>query len=263
MFLSCRAEAGSGGAGELPAGVLVARSLPAALALLSSPPHASSVETVFVAGGAAVYAEALSAPGCEAVHLTEVALTPEPRCDAFVPPLDAARFALYAASPPQRAPDGAGRYTFLTYVARPPAKAKDTDAAAPLPPLPALPPGVRGRHEELQYLEMIAHIIESGEERTDRTGTGTLSVFGRQMRFDLRRSFPLLTTKRVFWRGVAEELLWFVKGSTNAALLRDKDIHIWDGNGSRAFLDASGLGHREEWDLGPVYGFQWRHFGAE
>jgi dihydrofolate reductase/thymidylate synthase len=110
---------------------------------------------------------------------------------------------------------------------------------------------------------MIAHIIECGEERTDRTGTGTLSVFGRQMRFDLRRSFPLLTTKRVFWRGVAEELLWFVRGSTNAALLREKDIHIWDGNGSRAFLDANGLGHREEWDLGPVYGFQWRHFGAE
>ena len=243
--------------------MLVARSLSAALELLASPPHACGVETVFVAGGAAVYAEALASPGCEAVHLTVVALSQEPRCDAFAPPLDASRFALYAATPPQRAPDGAGRYTFLTYVARPPKKAAADAKDAPPPPLPQLPPGVRGRHEELQYLELIEHIIACGEERTDRTGTGTLSVFGRQMRFDLRRSFPLLTTKRVFWRGVAEELLWFVKGSTNAAELRDKDIHIWDGNGSRAFLDASGLGHREEWDLGPVYGFQWRHFGAQ
>ena len=83
------------------------------------------------------------------------------------------------------------------------------------------------KHEELQYLEMIEDIIETGNVKGDRTGTGTISKFGQQMRFDLRRSFPLLTTKRVFWRGVAEELLWFVKGSTNAKLLQDRDIHIW------------------------------------
>lgn len=82
------------------------------------------------------------------------------------------------------------------------------------------------------------------------------------MRFDLAESFPLLTTKDVFWRGVAEELIWFVKGDTNAKHLSDKKIRIWDGNASRQFLDGIGLNHREEWDLGPVYGFQWRHFGA-
>lgn len=82
------------------------------------------------------------------------------------------------------------------------------------------------------------------------------------MRYSLRDSFPLLTTKRVFWRGVAQELIWFVQGRTNANELADKGIHIWDGNGSREFLDKSGLGHREVGDLGPVYGFQWRHFGA-
>ena len=119
------------------------------------------------------------------------------------------------------------------------------------------------KHEELQYLEMIEDIIATGNVKGDRTGTGTISKFGCQMRFDLRRSFPLLTTKRVFWRGVAEELLWFVKGSTNAKELQDRNIHIWDGNGSREYLDKVGLGHREEMDLGPVYGFQWRHFGAE
>lgn len=84
------------------------------------------------------------------------------------------------------------------------------------------------------------------------------------MRFSLRDgTLPLLTTKRVFWRGVAEELLWFIAGSTNGNDLAAKDIHIWDGNGSREFLDQRGLGHREVGDLGPVYGFQWRHFGAK
>jgi len=83
------------------------------------------------------------------------------------------------------------------------------------------------------------------------------------MRFNLRESFPLLTTKSVFWRGVAEELLWFLNGETSAAKLQEKKIKIWDGNSSREFLDSIGLTHREEGDLGPVYGWQWRHFGAE
>ncbi|XP_077862177.1 thymidylate synthase-like [Saccoglossus kowalevskii] len=83
------------------------------------------------------------------------------------------------------------------------------------------------------------------------------------LRFDMPDQFPLLTTKRVFWRGVAEELIWFIKGSTNAKELSDKNVHIWDANGSREFLDSRGLQEREEGDLGPVYGFQWRHFGAQ
>lgn len=84
------------------------------------------------------------------------------------------------------------------------------------------------------------------------------------MRFDLRNNvFPLLTTKKVFHRAIFEELLWFIKGSTNAKELQDKNIHIWDGNSTRDFLDKCGFYDREEGDLGPVYGFQWRHFGAE
>ena len=203
-----------------------------------------------------------------------------------------------------------------------------------------------GQHEEHQYLNLIRDIMATGVRKGDRTGTGTISKFGTHMRFNLRHSFPLLTTKRVFWRGVAEELLWFISGDTNANTLRylslmspnpnprsipnpqpstlnpqrivkylsrvsrtlphesrrilffclcdalrpqpvacarprprappllahalllpsscrEKDIHIWDGNGSKEFLTKLGLGHREEGDLGPVYGFQWRHFGAE
>ncbi len=118
--------------------------------------------------------------------------------------------------------------------------------------------------EEAQYLHLVAAIIAAGETRGDRTGTGTRSRFGAQMRFSLRDGrLPLLTTKRVFWRGVCEELLWFIKGCTDARVLADKGVRIWDGNGSRAFLDKAGQGHRQEMDLGPVYGFQWRHFGAK
>jgi len=109
----------------------------------------------------------------------------------------------------------------------------------------------------------VRDVIENGVERGDRTGTGTLSKFGVQMRFSLRESFPLLTTKSVFWRGVAEELLWFLNGETSAAKLQEKKIRIWDGNSSREYLDSIGLTDREEGDLGPVYGWQWRHFGAE
>lgn len=98
----------------------------------------------------------------------------------------------------------------------------------------------------------------------DRTGVGTYSVFGAQMRYSLRDNiFPLLTTKRVFWRAVVEELLWFIRGSTNASELQDKNVHIWDANSTREYLDSVGLTDREEGDLGPIYGFQWRHFGAD
>lgn len=118
-------------------------------------------------------------------------------------------------------------------------------------------------HDENQYLDLIRKIISKGVTRGDRTGVGTISIFGTQMRFNLRDQFPLLTTKRVFWRAVAEELLWFVKGSTDARILQEKNIHIWDGNSTREFFDASGFIDREVGDLGPVYGFQWRHFGAK
>jgi len=119
-------------------------------------------------------------------------------------------------------------------------------------------------HEEQQYLQLIRKIIQTGNKKGDRTGTGTLSLFGAQLRFSLRDgSFPLLTTKKVFYRGIAEELFWFIRGSTSAKELQEKNVRIWDGNSSRAFLDNIGLNHREEGDLGPVYGFQWRHFGAE
>lgn len=118
-------------------------------------------------------------------------------------------------------------------------------------------------NEEFQYLNLVTQILNTGNKRNDRTGTGTMSLFGSQMRFSLRENkFPLLTTKHLFYRGIVEELLWFIRGSTNVKELQEKNVHIWDQNSSRVYLDSLGLTNRETGDLGPVYGFQWRHFGA-
>lgn len=189
-------------------------------------------------------------------------------CDTFFPQFDKQLFRLWYSSFP--AVEKGLRYSFATYVRveqldNQVHRNGGTDMSSELPvdAISRLPKSIMEKHEEYQYLNLIKDIIEQGSHKGDRTGTGTLSKFGCQMRFNLRNSFPLLTTKRVFWRGVVEELLWLISGSTNAKVLQEKDIHIWDGNASRDYLDSIGLTDREEGDLGPVYGFQWRHFGAK
>ena len=237
--------------------------------------YADSVERVFVIGGSRVYADALRMPAlCDRLFMTEVAQAPlsevapggasnnraaealpaadakQPDncfdCDAFFPPLDEGSWQTVHAHP-ERAEAGL-TYRFVTLA--PTAAAGGEIEADP-------------SHEEHQYLRLVRDVIDHGVSRPDRTGIGTLSKFGVQMRFSLRERFPLLTTKSVFWRGVAEELLWFVSGDTSAKTLQDKNIHIWDGNSSRDYLDSIGLTEREVGDLGPVYGWQWRHFGAQ
>ena len=112
-----------------------------------------------------------------------------------------------------------------------------------------------------EYAALVRRVLNEGVERTDRTGIGTLSIFGHSMKFNLAESFPLLTTKRVFFRGVVEELLWMLRGCTSSTQLAEKGVHIWDANGTKEFLKSSGLNYQEG-DLGPIYGHQWRHFNA-
>lgn len=118
------------------------------------------------------------------------------------------------------------------------------------------------RHNDTKYADLVNDVMTHGTCRPDRTGTGTLSVFGRQLRFDLDGRIPLLTTKYVPWKSVIKELLWFLRGQTDAGLLKAQGVGIWDGNTTREFLDARGLTHLPAGDIGCGYGFQWRHFGA-
>ncbi len=110
-----------------------------------------------------------------------------------------------------------------------------------------------------QYLDLLDRILREGKPRADRTGTGTLGVFGHQMRFDLAAGFPLLTTKKLHTRSIIEELLWFLSGSTHVAPLKDKGVRIWN---EWATAEQTARFGRSEGDLGPVYGHQWRNFGA-
>ncbi|XP_034927609.1 bifunctional dihydrofolate reductase-thymidylate synthase isoform X1 [Populus alba] len=252
--------------------VVICGSMGSALELLAASPYFLSIEKVFVIGGGQILRESLNAPGCDAIHITEIEMDFD--CDTFIPAIDTSVFQPWCSSFPKMENDI--RYCFTTYV-RVRSSAIEShsqnngvssdgnseNSKFEVKKFSFLPKMVFERHEEYLYLRLVQDIITDGNLKDGRTGTGTLSKFGCQMRFNLRKTFPFLTTKKVLWRGVVEELLWFISGSTDAKVLQEKGIHIWDGNASRDYLDSSvGLKDREEGDLGPFYGFQWRHFGA-
>ena len=102
-----------------------------------------------------------------------------------------------------------------------------------------------------QYLEILKDVLENGQDADNRTGIYARKVFGRQMRFDLSKGFPLVTTKKTFFKGIVHELIWLLSGNTNIKYLSDNNVHIWD-----EWADENG-------DLGPVYGHQWRNFNSQ
>jgi thymidylate synthase len=118
-------------------------------------------------------------------------------------------------------------------------------------------------HQEHKFLDYMSFILKNGNMRDDRTNIGTISYFGNSIRYDISTHLPLSTTKQVSFKIILEELLWFCRGDTDAKILQDKGIKIWNGNSSREFLDKCGLHHYPEGVLGPVYGFQMRFQGAE
>ena len=112
--------------------------------------------------------------------------------------------------------------------------------------------------EEIDYLDLLDYIIKAGEDQKDRTGVGTKSICGGSLRFSLQNNtLPLLTSKKMFARGIIEELLFFIRGETNSKKLEEKGVNIWKGNTSRAFLDKKGLVDYPEGEMGPMYGYLW------
>jgi len=118
------------------------------------------------------------------------------------------------------------------------------------------------QHEEYQYLNLLENILENGLWEDGRNGK-TKSIFGASMRFSLKDGkIPIITTKKTAWKTCLKELLWFIRGETDNKILKEQGVHIWDANGSREFLDSRGLNLYPEDILGPIYGAQWRNFGA-
>lgn len=217
--------------------------LKAALELLAKPPLVERVFRVWNLGGTDFYKQATEEP-CrsvlQSIYLTrinkDIVKDPETPFTAFFPDLKNFGLTFEEEAAPEVLSEG--KAVLHRYVPR--------------------------NDEEYQYVNLIRTIMATGSVKEDRTGVGTIGVFGAQMRFSLRGGrWPLLTTKRVFWKGVCEELLWFLRGDTDSKLLEAKNVNIWKGNGSREFLDSRGLKDNAPGDLGPVYGFQWRHFGSD
>lgn len=243
---------------------MLANSLEDALEKLQSTSGSSSISKIFIIGGASIYKEALEKNLCNKILLTEVHNHPldfecdERSFDTHFPLSPIKRWDFNVLKEGSWFSHGDLKYRFIEYT-RP--KSEEMDVIASRVTTQA---AQEMNKEEMQYLNLCRHIIDNGVNKSDRTGTGTIASFGHTMRFSLRDdTIPLLTTKRVFWRGVAEELLWFVRGQTDAKLLQKKKIHIWDGNASKEYMQSIGLGHYAEGDLGPVYGFQWRNWGAD
>jgi len=191
------------------------------------------IESTYVIGGTSVYKQFLDNDLVSDVFFTEI--DKDYQCDTFMPELDNDKFKLIN-SKEDSENDVNMKFNHYQY----------------------------HNKEEQNYLYLMREIIDNGVPSGDRTGTGTNSLFGRMLKYDIRDGkLPLLTSKRTFIRGIIEEMLFFVSGNTDCTKLQEKGIHIWDGNTTREFLDNRGLNHLPVGDMGAGYGFQWKHFGAD
>ncbi len=191
---------------------------------------------VFIIGGVGLYKKYMGV--ASTIFATVIENPKPPECDVFYPVDNFDKYEIVEYSPSETTVDGLV-YRYITYV-------KKTKP-----------------HDEYEYLNMLQDIIKNGNVRPDRTGVGTISVFGRQMRFDISRSVPFLTTKFLAWKAVVKELLWFLSGQTDSKILESQGVNIWKGNTSREFLDNRGLSHYKEGDIGPLYGVSFRSFNCE
>lgn len=190
------------------------------------------IENTFVIGGSSIYEHAIKKKECQRLYVTYI--NGELECDRFFPVINN-DFSLRGCS--ETVDDTIG-YNLLVYNR------------------------TNNSHGEFEYLSLLQNVLNTGVKRETRSGD-TLSIFGARMEFDISNNVPLLTTKKMAWKTCIKELLWFIRGETDNKTLQNEGVHIWDGNSSREYLDSIGLTDREQGDLGPVYGFQWRHFGAE
>jgi len=193
------------------------------------------VENIFVIGGQQLYSETVNHILCDKIYTTEI--PGEYDVDTFFPKLP--KYFVVNETVTQLSEKINANIKFITYTNR-----SDVNS------------------EERQYQNLLSDIINYGELKKGRNGD-TLSMFGPQHIFDLNKGFPLLTTKRMFFGGIVKELLFFLRGQTDANILAEQGVRIWNGNTTREFLDSRGLNDYKVGDMGAMYGWNWRHFSAE
>lgn len=205
-----------------------------------------NMDNIFVIGGEALYEETIKMDVCEKIYVTEVYGKYD--CDVNFPKIPE----YYEITSVSKFKEENGiHFRNLVYTNRNYFKEKFNEKY------------IWKNFEEENYISVLDELLKIGNETVDRTGVGTYSLFGKMFKYNLSDTFPLLTTRRQFMRGIFEEFMFYLSGKTDNKILQEKKVHVWDGNTSREFLDKSNLSHYPEGDLGETYGFNFRHYGAE
>lgn len=205
-------------------------------------------QEVIIAGGESIYEELFSL--YDKIYITII--EKDYKCDQFFPKIPF-YFKITEHSDRLWNQHEKVYYRFITY------EKQYRDAGLQI----CYPTEITNNFTEQQYINICNKILDDGNFKDDRTGTGTLSDFGNKMTLDISDNIPILTTKRVAWKTCINELLWFLRGSTNVKELQDVGCKIWNGNTTKEFKEKSGLSHLAPEDCGPIYGHQWKHFGAQ